>query len=457
MSPEPLSRRTLIRGAVGAAIALPFLDAMRPRVARANDHETRRLIFSFKPNGDEVERRFESTAETDFVLGEFLQPLEPYREDLLFVHRLNKNFHRLPLDEQADRHQQGGSSLAPWPSGEGDFPVGGESRTVGYVLGPSADHAIGERVIEANPSIPYRHLVYRVGDRFNDIWNLHSHAGPAGTKNPVIPETDPFAAYARLFAFFGDQRSEAELRHHLKMERSVLDLVGTQVTDLSKKLGASDRQRLERHAEAIRDLERTLVGGGRSPECQPLDLGATFDPYDHSSHILAGQAFFRIIALAFSCDLTRVVNFNWSGNTSQRVYDNLGLGEGHHDISHKSDDASFGSIRAIHRHLWESTTPLYDLLRSVPDGDGSLYDSTAIVHWNELGQGDAHSVDDCLTVIGGGASGFFHKGRLLDFEKQGAFSDLLVACFHYMGFDDVMTFGDERLSNGNGPLSGLIA
>src|SRR6478609_9034999 len=60
-----LSRRALIRGAAGAAIALPFLDAMRTR-ARAQTAGIRRLIFEFKPNGDEVDRRFDTVHETDF-------------------------------------------------------------------------------------------------------------------------------------------------------------------------------------------------------------------------------------------------------------------------------------------------------------------------------------------------------------------------------------------------------
>ncbi len=451
-----LSRRTLLRGAGGVAIALPFLEAME-RPARAQSDATRRLIFSFKPNGDQITRRFDVEGETDFVLGEFLAPLEPYRSDLLFANKLNKYFHRLETHERADQHQQGGASLAPWSSGEGDFPVGGEERTIGYVLGPSADHAIGDRVLEQNPGVPYRHLVYRVGDRHNDIWNLSSHAGPAGNKNPVLPETDPFAAYARIFGFFSSEQDDAELRHNLDMRRSVLDLVEGRVTSLGQKLGAADRQRLELHADAIRDLERTLVGGRESPQCQALALGDSFDPYVHDSHVVAANVFFKIMSLAFACDLSRVVNFNWAGNTSQRVYANLGFIEGHHDISHKSDDAAFSEIRSIHRHLWESTTALYEELMATPDGDGSLWDSTAIVHWNELGQGDVHSTHDALCVIAGGADGYFQKNRLIDYGSEGAFSDLLVACFHYMGFEDVTMFGDERLSGGQGPLPGLLA
>ncbi len=454
---KPLSRRTVLRGAGGVALALPFLEAMAPRKATAaTTGEVRRIVFEFKPNGDETDARFASRGTTDFELGEFLAPLEPYRDQILFVDQLNKNFYRLPQNEKADQHQQGGSSLAPWPSGEGDFPVGGEDRTIGYVLGPSADYAIGDRVIQSAPGVPYRHLVYRVGGRFNDIWNLHSHAGPPGVKNPVLPETDPWAAYTRLFGFFESDESDAVLEHNLKMRRSVLDLVDGQVQSLSKKLGASDRQRLELHSEALRDLERTLVRGTTSPQCAPLDLGAALDPYDDANHVQIAEMFFKITALAFACDLSRVVNFNWHGNTSQRVYSNLGLTEGHHDISHKSDAESFATIRKIHTHLWQNTTTLYEELLATPDGDGTLWDSTLVVHWNELGQGDLHSTHDVMVALASGCP-YFDRGRLIDVGQQEAFSDLLVNCFHFMGFDDVTVFGDERLSNLEGPLTGLTA
>src|SRR5690606_18767062 len=97
-----LSRRTLLRGAGGVAIALPFLEAMEES-ARAQSSKIRRLIFEFKPNGDQTNRRFTHAGETDFVLGEFLEPLEPYRQDLLFANLLNKHFDRLQTSEGADQ------------------------------------------------------------------------------------------------------------------------------------------------------------------------------------------------------------------------------------------------------------------------------------------------------------------------------------------------------------------
>jgi len=201
-APKRLSRRTLLRGAAGVGLALPLLDAMRPRAANAQAATTpRRIIFAFQPNGDEIATRFTTVGETNFVFGEFLAPLEPYRQDLLVLNKLDKKFGKLPAGAVADNHEQGGSSLAPWPSGEGSYPIGGATTTIGFVLGPSADRSIGDMVLAKNPSIPYRHLVYRVGGKRNDIWNLHSHAGPVGTQNPIPPETDPYAAYARIFMF----------------------------------------------------------------------------------------------------------------------------------------------------------------------------------------------------------------------------------------------------------------
>lgn len=455
---KPLSRRTLLRGLGGVALGLPLLDAMQPSFARAQSvAPPKRIIFSFKPNGDQVAMRFTQKGETNFVFGEFLAPLEPYRRDLLILDGIDKKFGALPDEERADNHEQGGSTLAPWPSGSGSFPIGGTNRSIGYVLGPSVDHEIGARVLADNPTMRYRHLVYRVGNRDNNIWNLHSHAGPVGTQAPIAPETDPWAAYTRLFDGLDDGRARAEVVKRLAKRRSALDLVLAEANALKTKLGPGDRAKLEKHTDSLRDIERTLTDpmvGNLS--CHSFDPGARLDPYSDDNHQAVAQLFFRIIAMAFACDLTRVVQYNWSGNTSNRVYRNLGYSEGHHDISHNGDADAFTKVRAIHRHLWTQTTQLYEQLKLIDEGNGTVYDNTTIVHWNELAQGDTHSISECMVILAGG-SNFFRKGRYLDLSGQSrrAFSNVLVSCFHAMGYSDVTSFGDPRLATGTGPLSGL--
>jgi hypothetical protein len=452
-----ISRRTLLRGAGGVAIGLPLLNIMDQRPARAQSEPAspRRIIFSFKANGDQVAQRFTATGETTFELGEFLAPLEPYRSELLFLNKLDKRFRQLGQNEQSDGHQQGGSALAPWPSGEGSYPIGGTDRKIGYVMGPSADYAIGERVLASDPTPPpHRHLVYRVGQKNNDIWNLHAHAGPEGTQNPVPPETDPYAAYTRIFTFNSDPAAQAALLERLAKKQSALDLVLGETTALESKLGSEDRQRMQQHTSAIRDIERTLSGPSGGASCAPFDLGGRIDPYNNDNYLTIGHLFFKIMALALACDLTRVINFNWSGNTNNRIYKTLGLSEGHHDVSHEGTTESFVNIRKIHKHLWESTLPLYEELKKMTEPGGSVWSNTLIVHWNELGQGDSHTIRDNLVVFAGGTQNYFRRGRMLDFNNGASFSDMLVSCFHYMGFDDVTTFGDPRLRQ-IGPLTNV--
>ncbi|HVY28158.1 MAG TPA: DUF1552 domain-containing protein [Polyangiaceae bacterium] len=452
-----LNRRTLLRGGGSLALSLPLLEAMLPKASAQAADTPRRILFEFKANGDQTARRFTATGETTFAFDEFLAPLEPYRSDLLILNKLARRYNLLG-DKRSDGHQQGGASLAPWESGEGSYPIGGkEGVTIGYVLGPSADHEIGERVIQANPGVKYRHLVYRVGQKNNDIWNVSSHAGPLGMQNPVLPETDPYAAYARIFTFGSDDAAaKAEIEKRLLKKQSALDLVLDEAASLQTKLGSADRARIQQHMDALRDIERTLSNGNGAVGCQPLTLGEKLDPYKDDNHEAIGKLFQKISTLAFACDLTRSINFNWSGNTSNRVYRNLGLDLGHHDISHDSSDAAFTNIRAIHKHLWTMSTALYDDLKAVQEGGGTLWDNTLIVHWNELGQGDTHSENDAMVILAGGGANYFKRGRYLDFNNKLTFADMLVSCFHYMGYEDVMKFGDDRLNDG-APLPGLTA
>jgi hypothetical protein len=452
-----LSRRTLLRGGGGLALSLPLLEAMLPSASAQAADTPRRILFEFKANGDQTARRFTATGETTFAFDEFLAPLEPYRSELLILNKLNRRYNQLGA-KRSDGHEQGGASLAPWESGEGSYPIGGaEGVTIGYVLGPSADHEIGDRVLTANPSVKYRHLVYRVGQKNNDIWNISSHAGPVGTQTPIQPETDPYAAYARIFSFgTDDAAAKAAIEKRLLKRQSALDLVLDEAGSLQSKLGAADKARIQMHMDSLRDIERTLSAGNGAVACQPLTLGAKLDPYSDDNHEAIGTLFQKISVLAFACDLTRSINFNWSGNTNNRVYRNLGLTEGHHDISHNSDDAAFAKIRSIHKHLWTMSTALYESLKAVPEAGGTLWDNTLVVHWNELGQGDTHSENDAMVILAGGAANYFNRGRYLDFQNKLTFADMLVSCFHYMGFEDVLKFGDDRLNDG-APLPGLTA
>ncbi len=189
--------------------------------------------------------------------------------------------------------------------GHGAFPIGGgNGATVGYVLGPSADHEIGDRVIAANPGVSTRHLVFRVNTQENNIWTVSSHGGPVGVQNAIDPATDPYNAYLSLFS--GDSSDPpvaSALARALAMKQSALDNAIGELAALRSKLGTSDRQRLDMHTQALRDIERTLQSSATSAACAPVPLSMPkLDLYADANHELLGQLFFKISAWAFACD-----------------------------------------------------------------------------------------------------------------------------------------------------------
>jgi Protein of unknown function (DUF1552) len=450
-----LSRRNLLQGAFGISVALPRLEAL----ADGATTPPRRLMTVFTANGDHIARRFTTKSETGWVFDDMLSPFQPYRQNLLVLEGIDKFHGRLPDGQRADGHEQGGSSLAPWHSGSGSFPIGGTSDSIGYVLGPSIDKELGDLLTAQNSSLRFKHLYFRVGGNSSNIWNTHAHAGPVGTQSPLAAETNPFAAYTRIFAGV-DPAAQQALQRRLAMRQSALDLVKGELSTLRAKVSASDRARLDLHAESIRQVERGLgsmlpVGGA----CSTLNFGATFDTQSDAKWREVGTLFFKLSAMAFACDLVRAINFNWSGNTSDRVYPELGLSDGHHTISHFSDEPSFAKIRSIKKLLFSASTVLLDELKALPEAGGTVFDNTLVMNWSELAQGDTHQNDKNLVVLAGGAQRYFRMGRYLDLSgvAKRSFSNLLVSCWNYMGFTDHDAWGaPELFPNGTGPMPGLI-
>jgi hypothetical protein len=458
-----LSRRNVLKGAAGLSLFLPTLESFGQTAP-----PPKRIIWVFTANGDQITQRFTSRGEANWVFADMLTPFDRHRANLLVLDGINKYHDKLPSGQVGDAHEQGGSALAPWKAGMGppSYPIGGgNGAMIGTVLGPSIDRALGDRLLMDHPTLPYRHLALRVGDNSNNIWNLHSHAGPVGTAAPVNPDTSPFALYTRLFQNIGTGMQQA-LAQRLAMRQSALDLVNGELNALRPKVSTADRVRIDLHLQSMRDVERQITTMSMGGACAPLTMPAAVNVFDDKLHQQLGLLFFKVVAMSFACDLVRSVNFSWSGNTSDRVYSNLtdpttnaAFTDGHHTISHNSDTGAFSKIRTIKKYLFDQSTKLHDELMALPEAGKTVFDSTLVMHWSELSQGDTHQKDKDVVVLATGQSGVFRTGRFLDFNAAPVrgFSNLLISCWQFMGYNDVTTWGDPLLlPNGPGPLPGLV-
>jgi hypothetical protein len=160
-TPRNIPRRTVLRGAAGAALALPWLASLGPRAARAATAPIKRFIVMFSPNGTLPGAWTPTGTETSFALGPILAPLAPHQADLVVVAGLNQQ------GGGGDGHQNGiggmltGTGLNPGPfAGVGAAPAG-------WAMGPSVDQRIAAAM---NAPTKYRSLELGVQVGAADNW-----------------------------------------------------------------------------------------------------------------------------------------------------------------------------------------------------------------------------------------------------------------------------------------------
>ncbi len=439
---KSLSRRTILRGTAGAAIALPFLEAMRPRRARAAA-PPRRFVVMFSPNGT-LPAWAPAGSELSFTLSPILSPLAPHQGDLIVVQGL------LQQGGGGDGHQNGiGGMLTGSPLNPGPF-AGVGAPPAGWATGPSVDQRIAEGL--AAPT-PFRSLELGVQVGAADDWGRMIYRA---ANQPLPPTDDPLAVYDTVFSDL--HTDAAALAQQRARHKSILDAVGAEYTRVAGQLGSADRQRLDAHLTAVREIETRLTTNlvESNPACvDPAVRALSAQTNDVFPDV--GKLQMDLLAMALACDLTRVASLQWSRSISQVRFTWLGIPDGHHDLSHRSDGDTDAVNKLTQINTWyaQQMAGLIARLKATPDaGGGTLFDSTLVLWCNELAKGNTHSRQDAPYVLAGTGGGPLVTGRFLNYEGQGlAHNDLLLSILNAMGIPDT-TFGQASWCAG--PLAGLV-
>jgi len=445
-APRPLpSRRAVLRGAAGAAVAIPFLESLGRRRARAaGDAFPTRFVVMFSPNGTIPGAWAPTGTETAFTLSPILSPLAAHQGDIVVVQGLTQR------GGGGDGHQNGiGGMLTGQPLHPGPF-AGVGSAPAGWAAGPSVDQRIAaalgtttrlrslELGVQVGAADYYGRMCYRDADQ------------------PLPPEDDPARVYAAVFADLHtppDVLARARAR-----DRSILDTVGAQYARVAARLGAADRARLDQHLTAVREVEARLVAPFVSPG------PACHDPAAPAAATMANDDFpaigalqMDLLVMALACDVTRVASLQWSRSQSATRFTWLPspISEGHHELSHRGDGdaAAVDKLTRINQWYAAQLGALLDRLAAVPEGDGTLLDHTLVLWCNELAKGNTHSHVGAPYVLAGRAGGALGTGRFLQFTGDVAHNDLLLAILRLMGLPDA-SFGKADWCTV--PLPGLV-
>ena len=428
---KQIPRRTLLRGAAGAAIALPFLEAMLPRRAAAAPAATKRFIVMFSPNGtiadNWVPQRGRTSAESDFSLSPILAPLGPHQADLIIVEGLNQQ------GGGGDGHQNGiGGMLTGAPLNSGPF-AGVGAPPAGWATGPSVDQRIAEG-LAAPTQLRSLELGVQVGNA--DNWGRMCYRA---ANQPLVPMDEPAAVYASVFS---DLHTDPALLARLRKRRqSILDTVGGQYSSLAGRLGSADRQRLDQHLAAVREIETRLTSDlvVTNAACQDPRL-TQVQSQANDSFPAVGALQMDLLTMALACDLTRVASLQWTRSVSEVQFTWLGIPEGHHDLSHRSDSdrAAVDKLTRINTWYASQLASLIERLKDTPDGlGGTLFDGSLLFWCNELAKGNTHSRLDAHYVLAGSAGGALRTGRYLNYDGQSLpHNNLLLSLVNAMGIPD---------------------
>jgi hypothetical protein len=442
-----INRRAVLRG-VGASLALPWLEAMTPAIARAGDSARlakatpRRMAFFYVPNGVHMQAWKPKTEGKGFELPEILKPLESRKDDLLVLSGLAQVKAAANGDGPGDHAR----SLATFLTGMQALKTDGANIRVGVSADQVAAQAIGKQTrfasielgIDRGPQSGNCDSGYSCAYSANISWRSAS--------SPMAKEINPRLVFERLFAADGGANRAKRDQYRL----SILDFVNEDARRLKSRLGATDQRKLDEYLTSVRDLEVRLarveqgsIAEAKAPEYpQPTGI-----PKDYPEHI---RLMFDLLALAFQGDVTRIATFMYANEGSTKSYAFMGVPEGHHDLSHHSGDPKkHEKIKKINHFHMEQFAYFLNKLASIREGDGTVLDHSMIVYGSGISDGDRHNHDDLPILLAGKGNGTIKTGRHVVYKGNTPLNNLYLSMLDRLDVK-IPTLGDSQ-----GRLSGL--
>src|ERR1051325_10577426 len=401
MKTHHFSRRAFLRG-VGVTMALPWLESLpvwgdEARPSQAGSQAPVRLAVMFAGNGFHSREWWARGQGKQMELGQVLAPLQDFREKMLLIRGL--------YNEEALKGNIHSSQTGNLLSGA-PLASGGEIRS-----GTSIDQLLAQRagnstkvpslVLGCEKSNPSVHKNYSM------LYSSHISWSSPTTPTPL--EIYPALAFDRLF------KDEAS-----KGDKSVLDAVLTDATDLRRHISSTDQRKLDEYLDSVRDVEQRIENAGKKGELQgwrPTLEAPNFPrpadgiPQDIAEHM---RLMCDILVLGFQTDTTRICTLKLNNDHSSLRFPNLGVDYMiHHLLSH-SDTADW---LKVNQFFLEQVGYIARKMQSIQEGERTLLDNTMLLYCSSMLNGN-HDNSQLPVLVLGGAGGRLQGGRILDYKDK---------------------------------------
>lgn len=446
--PSAFNRRSFLRG-LGACIALPALESMPVRLLAAETAPLAgqlavtptgaplRTAFVFFPNGSIPGSWWPKQDGPDFEWSPTLEPLASSRSLVQIMGGLDH--------QNATGGRDGAGDHA---RGNGVFLTGvrlNKSAT-DVRAGISIDQVMAKQVghLTRFPSLELTcdqtrnssgcDSGYACAYQYNISWS--------SATTPMSPENNPRAAFERLFGTGAPGERTASFQRRRQEQRSILDFVLSDAKSMQRRLNPQDQAKLDQYLTGVRETEVRIEKAERFGDVADPGIDTPVGiPSDHAEYV---GLMYDMLHMAFQADLTRIATFCLAHDGSNRSFSEIGITEGHHDLSHHQNNPD--RIKKLSEiDLWyaQQFARFLDRLRETKDVDGnSLLHNSMIVYGGGNADANRHTHSNLPVVLAGAGGGSLTPGRYIKCGSK-PMSNLFLSLADRVGVKDLEKFGDS--------------
>ena len=441
-----MNRRNFLRG-LGACIALPALGSLvpnrlaaavsGPRLATTATGAPLRTAFVFFPNGAIPSRWWPEGGLTDFSLNSTMQPLAAVRKHIQVLGGLDQR--------NANAGNDGGGDHA---RGNAVFLTGvriNKSAT-DVRAGMSIDQALANRIghltrfpslemtCDANRKSAGCDSGYACSYVYNVSWR--------NATTPMTPEANPRLVFERLFGAGSHGERTANAQRRMETRKSVLDFVLEDARRMNRRLALNDRAKMDQYLTSVREIEKRIQRAEQfGPTTDPAVGTPSGIPTSQAEYV---EVMYDMLALAFQTDSTRVATMIMGHDGDNRSFSEIGITEGHHDLSHHQNNAErIEKVAMIDRWYVNQFSRFLQRLDTMQDVDGnSILHNSRILYGSGNADGNRHTHENLPLILAGGGGGALTPGRYVQHGGT-PMCNLFMSLAEQVGVTDMERFGDS--------------
>ena len=253
----------------------------------------------------------------------------------------------------------------------------------------------------------------------------------ASPNDPLPMIRDPRVAFDMLF---GSGSSKADRAERRQTRRSILDWIAGQVSDVRGELGTTDRVRLDKYLDNVREIERriqAIEARNTSGEARELPGAPAGVPDSFTDHM---RLMFDLQVLALETDMTRIITFKTGRDSQNRVFPECESNQPFHPASHHGNrEDRILEFNKICKFRVAQLPYFLDKLKSSMDGDQNLLEKTVVMWGSPMADANVHNHRRCPLVLLGHGNGFLEGNMHLKAADATPMANVMLSLLKHLG------------------------